>query len=171
MPEATAADAMATVFPRISRYEKVRQAVAQLVEAGWASGLILSDEDVPIGTFGRREMLRTLSERTGGFFSEEELGFAYLQGEVFRSEAVRDVWRACWDSTVETVMRREVPMVTEDTSLAAVADRIVRSGCDAAAVVRDGRIVGAIRSQDIVSWIAAHPESFRGARGPRAGPS
>ena len=157
----TARDAMAKDFPRLTPDQTVRQAVRTLLEAGWLSGVVVDRDGVPLGTFGRRDVLRALSERTGGFYSEQELAFALLRGDVFGSDALRRLWHDSSDAPVESMMGREFPTVTEDTPLETVARRFAGGETELAAVVRRGRAVGALRPHDVLAWVAANRKRGR----------
>src|SRR3989304_6237346 len=134
---------MADDFPRILPAESAREAVGKLLGSGWPSGLVLSPEGHLVGAFGKREVLRALSQRTGGFFPEDELGFGLVRGEAFRSEALRDVWTVFWRSPAGKVASQDVPTVPESTPLEAVARLFAGEEEDIVAVLRGARAVGA----------------------------
>jgi len=167
--ESTAAEVMVTRFPRIRADQTLRQAVEALLRSGWQSGLVLSPKEELSGTLGRAEVLQALSKRTGGYFSEEELGFALIRGEVFDCELLRELWRSFWQSPVSGVMRREVPTVDAGDPVRLAARRMT-AGNDIVAVVRGSRVVGAVRPREVLTGLVRRPERVRGKRHPRPAP-
>lgn len=158
---------METDFPRIHPQEKVRRAVALLLDSGWPSGLVVDEEGTPVGVFGRREVLRALSARVGSFFSPAELSFACLPVEAFESEALCQVWRSFWDLPVSSVMEPAIPQVPEDAPLAVAARRLASGDTEVVMVLSNGRAVGALRTRDLLATLADHPERVRGKRNRR----
>ncbi len=168
MPAMTVADAMVTDFPRLRPDLTVRQAVHVLLTLGWSSGLVIGTDGAPIGVFGRREVLRGLSEKTGGFFQEEELSFAFLRCEAFGSEALRAVWRSFWETPVEAVMARGVPCMPENATLARAAQRFAGEDVQVLAIARKGQIVGALTPRELVEGLASNPQRVREKPHPRS---
>lgn len=160
----TAADAMLSDFPRIDPRHTIRQAVELLLESDWDSGFVLTAQGEAAGILGRREVLRALSEKTGGFFGWRELSFAFIRGEAFNSEALRQLWRSFWELPVESVMRCDVPEVSEEVSLAVVVHRFAGGEADAVAVVRRGKVIGALRPHAVLACMAAPPTDTGGTR-------
>lgn len=165
MAALTAADAMSKDFPRISPGHRVREAVAVLLSHGWPSGLVVDEEGRPLGVFGRHDVLRGLSERLAGYLREDELGFALLPVEAFRAEALRNLWRAFWESEVLGLARRVVPTVAYDAPLAAVAGQLAEDEAGIVAVVREGRVLGAVSSHGVLARLAANPSAAKASRG------
>lgn len=145
---------MRKAFPRIRSEETVRAAVRRLLAAGWTCGPVLDARGTPVGTFGRRDLLRAVSQRTGGFYSELELAFALLRGDLFNSASLRRLLQDSWDAPVDTVMEREPTTVAEDTPLERVARRFLRDDAEVAIVVRGGRAVGALRPRDVLAALS-----------------
>lgn len=164
MATLTAADAMSRDFPRIRPGQRVREAVATLLTHGWPSGLVVDEDGRPLGVFGRHDVLRGLSERLAGYLREDELGFALLPVEAFRAEALRNLWRTFWDSEVLELARRVVPTVSDDAPLAAVAGQLAGDETGIVAVVREGRVLGAVSSQGVLARLAADPVMARASR-------
>lgn len=158
---------MAKDFPRIGPGQSVRDAVAALIESNWPAGFILAEEGELLGVLGQREVLRGLSERTGGFFREEELAYGLVRCEAFDSETFRGVWRSFWNLPSETVMERNVPTVHIDADIASAASQFAE-GAQIIAVVHDGRMSGALTARGMLSWLTENPERIRGKRNPRA---
>ena len=86
-------DMMAADVPRVNPATPLRDAVAVLLERGWEAGIVETD-GFPRGVLGRRQVLAALSERFGGYFSAQELSFAFLRAEAFGSEALRQMWHS-----------------------------------------------------------------------------
>lgn len=153
---------MAEDYPRIDSNDSVREAVEKLLASRWPSGLVIGPEDRLMGAFGRREVLRALSRRTGGFFPEDELGFGLVRGEAFRSEALREVWSVFWKSPVAEVATQKVPSVSESAPLEAVA-RLLAEGVDIVAVLRGSRVVGAVDPCHALRGMSAEKGESRGS--------
>jgi len=157
---------MADDFPRIAPDDTVRAGVGKLLASEWPSGLVIGPQDRLMGAFGRREVLRALSRRTGGFFPEGELGFGLVRGEAFRSEALRNVWTVFWRSPAGEVAAQAVQTVSESAPLEAVARLMAKEGEDIVAVLRGTRVVGALDPRHVLQGL-----SGRSREGPRDRPS
>ena len=149
---------MAADVPRIDPTTSLREAVAVLLERGWEAGVVETD-GVPQGVLGRRQVLAALSERFGGYFSAQELSFAFLRAEAFGSEALRQMWHSFWDEPVSSIMTRDLIVVRDDAPLTEAAERLTDNrGADLVVVVRGDRTVGALRAAEVLSWVASERE-------------
>ena len=155
---------MAADVPRIDPTTTLRAAVAVLLERGWEAGVVETD-GAPQGVLGRRQVLAALSNRFRGYFSAQELSFAFLRAEAFGSEALRQMWHSFWDEPVASVMTRDLVVVGDDAPLTEAAERLANNcGADLVVVVRDGRTVGALRAAEVLSWVASEREPRLGLR-------
>ncbi len=157
---------MADDFPRIDPDDTVREGVGKLLASEWPSSLVIGPQDRLMGAFGRREVLRALSRRTGGFFPEGELGFGLVRGEAFQSEALREVWSGFWRSPASEVAAQAVRTVSESAPLEVVARLLAKEGEDIVAVLHGARVVGALDPRHVLRGL-----SGRSREGSRDGPS
>ena len=153
--------AMASGVPRIPLTWTVREAAEALLREGWPTGIVLTPEGGPAGLIGPREILGALSKRTGGFFTELEFALGMVPPEAFDSGALRDIWRRFWETPVATLMRGDVPAVSETESVSVAAGRMLRACSDLVVVTRGGQVVGALRPSDILESLQKTPEQVR----------
>jgi len=162
---------MARSFPRIRADQTLDEAVGILVAEGGRAGTVVDANGGLLGTIGRREILRALSERTGRFYTEGELEFAHLRVEAFDSTALRHVWREFWTTPVSQVMRRQVPTVTADQEVFGAVSPL-RADSGDLVVVLEGRVpVGVIGVDQLLAALRPNAEQVRGKPNATAAPT
>jgi CBS domain-containing protein len=142
----TAKDCMSKSIKSVPPEMNAKDALKILVESG-ASGLpVIDKQGIPIGVFTEKEVLKAIMPvyllKVGTF----------VYGEDSKAELKKLAHLEKFQ--VKDVMRKEVPTVTEGTSLTEVSHIMLTKSERRVIVVKDKKAIGVITRADVVKSLA-----------------
>ena len=142
----TAKDCMSKNIKSVPPEMNAKEALIILIKSG-ASGLpVIDSQGVPLGVFTEKEVLKSIMP----VYLMDIGNFVY--GEDSKAELKKLAHLEKFQ--VKDVMRKEIPTVTEETSLTEISHIMLTKSERRVIVIKDKRAIGVVTRADVVKALA-----------------